>query len=203
VIVRKIIEAQKQTARVAYCCARGRVQYAIIHVFKSPGKLTFPKHQDKLVTAAQNLEACTNGTYHRSMLLDFLFLRFRRRRQTTRPGHSTTETTGEDESEQIDLNNPFPDILVIEFQDVIDLHSIPPRQVRTVVEDYLDEAHRRGVRCVRIIHGKGIGVQREMIRSILSGTPIVIDFRDAPAEAGGWGATAVTLRVDEAASKSE
>lgn len=137
------------------------------------------------------------------MLLDFLFLRFRRGRKTKSPGHSTTETTGEDESEQVDPNNPFPDIVVIEFQDAIDLHSIPPRQVRAVVEDYLEEAHRRGARCVRIIHGKGVGVQREMVRSILARTPNVVDFRDAPAEAGGWGATVVTLRVDEAESKSE
>jgi dsDNA-specific endonuclease/ATPase MutS2 len=66
-----------------------------------------------------------------------------------------------------------------------------------VVEDYLEEAHRRGRRWVRIIHGKGIGVQREMVRSILSRTSYVVEFRDAPAEAGGWGATVVTLKVDE------
>ena len=137
------------------------------------------------------------------MLLDFLFLRFRRARQTKRPGHSTTRATGDDDAEQLDPNNPFPDIVVIEFQDVIDLHSIPPRQVRAVVEDYIEEANRRGARCVRIIHGKGIGVQREMVRSILSRTPNVVDFRDAPAEAGGWGATVVTLKVDEVESKPQ
>ena len=93
--------------------------------------------------------------------------------------------------------NPFPDPLVIDFGDVLDLHSIPPKQVRAVVEDYLEEAHRRGFLYLRIIHGKGIGVQREMIRSILSRTPFVVDFQDAPMEAGGWGATIVTLTVDE------
>jgi DNA-nicking Smr family endonuclease len=104
---------------------------------------------------------------------------------------------------QVDLNNPFPDIVVIEFQDVIDLHSIPPRQVRAVVEDYLEEARRRGARWVRIIHGKGIGVQREMVRSILSHTPGVVDFRDAPAEAGGWGATVVTLKHRSSSDQPE
>lgn len=132
------------------------------------------------------------------MLLEFLFGRIRRTFNTKRTGHSTTNIGGGDEDEQLDLNNPFPEIVVIEFQDVIDLHSIPPRQVRAVVEDYLDEARRRGARGVRIIHGKGIGAQREMVRSILSRTPNVVDFRDAPAEAGGWGATVVTLRVDQA-----
>ena len=129
------------------------------------------------------------------MLFDFLFRRFRRRRQEG-DVRSAPETTGEDEKKGLDLNNPFPDIVVIEFRDVIDLHSIPPRQVRAVVEDYLEEARLRKTRWVRIIHGKGIGVQREMVRSILARTPHVIDFRDAPAEAGGWGATVVTLNVD-------
>lgn len=89
--------------------------------------------------------------------------------------------------------NPFPDPVVIEFSDVIDLHSIPPRQVRAVVEDYLREASGRGFRWVRIIHGKGIGVQREVVRSVLARDPQVIDFKDAPPEAGGRGATIVTL----------
>ena len=62
-----------------------------------------------------------------------------------------------------------------------------------VVEEYLIEAHRLGFRALRIIHGRGIGVQREIVRSVLSATPFVAEFRDAPAEAGGWGATIVTL----------
>jgi DNA-nicking Smr family endonuclease len=98
------------------------------------------------------------------------------------------------EEEEIDPLNPFPYPVVIEISDVIDLHSIPPQQARAVIEDYLDEAHRRGFEWVRIIHGKGIGVQREMIRSILARTPFVSDFKDAPPEAGGWGATVVTLK---------
>ena len=54
--------------------------------------------------------------------------------------------------------------------------------------------YRLGFRALRIIHGRGIGVQREMVRAILARTEFVSDFRDAPAEAGGWGATIITLR---------
>ena len=81
----------------------------------------------------------------------------------------------------------------IPITDVFDLHSVPPRDVKPIVEEYLLEAHRLGLRVLRIIHGRGIGVQREIVRSVLARSPLVIDYRDAPAEAGGWGATLVTL----------
>ena len=86
------------------------------------------------------------------------------------------------------------DPIRIPITDVFDLHTVPPRDVRAVVEEYLIEAHRMGYRALRIIHGRGIGAQREMVRSVLSRTPFVTEFRDAPAEAGGWGATIITLR---------
>jgi len=92
-----------------------------------------------------------------------------------------------------DSFDPFPDIVVVEITDVFDLHSIPPKQVRAVVEEYMEEAHKQGFRFVRIIHGKGIGVQREIVRSVLARKSYVVDFKDAPPEAGGWGATVVTL----------
>jgi dsDNA-specific endonuclease/ATPase MutS2 len=82
----------------------------------------------------------------------------------------------------------------IPITDVFDLHSVPPKDVRAVVEEYLIEAHRKGYRALRIIHGRGIGTQREIVRAVLSRTPFVTGFRDAPPEAGGWGATIVTLR---------
>jgi dsDNA-specific endonuclease/ATPase MutS2 len=81
----------------------------------------------------------------------------------------------------------------IPITDVFDLHTVPPRDVRAVVGEYLKEAYRLGIRALRIIHGRGIGVQREIVRSVLSATPFVAEFRDAPVEAGGWGATIVTL----------
>ena len=82
----------------------------------------------------------------------------------------------------------------IPVTDAFDLHSVPPRDVKAVVEEYLREAHRLGFRALRIIHGRGIGVQREVVRAVLAGTPFVADYGDAPLEAGGWGATIVTLK---------
>jgi DNA-nicking Smr family endonuclease len=82
----------------------------------------------------------------------------------------------------------------IPVSDVFDLHTITPRDARAAVESYLEEAHRLGLSALRIIHGRGIGVQREMVRSILARTEFVEWFGDAPEEAGGWGATLVTLR---------
>jgi dsDNA-specific endonuclease/ATPase MutS2 len=82
----------------------------------------------------------------------------------------------------------------IPVTDVFDLHSVPPRDIEGVVEAYLEEAERLGLKALRIIHGRGIGVQRETVRAVLARTPCVLWYGDAPAEAGGWGATLVTLR---------
>ena len=82
----------------------------------------------------------------------------------------------------------------IPITDVFDLHSVPAREVKPIVEEYLEEAHRLGFKALRIIHGRGIGVQREIVRSVLAQKPFVADYGDAPLEAGGWGATIVTLR---------
>ena len=90
--------------------------------------------------------------------------------------------------------NPFPEPVEIEITDVFDLHTIPPRDVKRVVEEYLEIAHEKGFPVVRIIHGKGIGVQREMVRTILARTDFVLDWTDAPPEAGGFGATIVRLK---------
>jgi len=82
----------------------------------------------------------------------------------------------------------------IPVNDILDLHSVPARDAAAVVEEYLIEANRLGLKALRIIHGRGIGAQREMVRKILRRTNFVADFGDAPLEAGGWGATIVTLR---------
>ena len=83
----------------------------------------------------------------------------------------------------------------ITITDVFDLHSVPDRDVHAIVEEYLVEARARGFRHVRIIHGRGIGARREMVRAILARAGFVESYSDAPAEAGGWGATVVHLRI--------
>jgi len=93
----------------------------------------------------------------------------------------------------MDPENPFPEPVEIEITDVFDLHTIPPRDVKRVVEEYLELAREKGFPVVRIIHGKGIGVQRELVRTILARTDFVLDWTDAPPEAGGFGATIVRL----------
>ncbi len=110
-----------------------------------------------------------------------------------------TGAAAEIEAEQeswVDPFNPFPDPIRVPLTDVFDLHTIQPREVKLVVEEYLHEAAQAGFRSVRIIHGKGIGVQREMVRSILARSTFVLDWTDAPPEAGGLGATIVRLSRD-------
>ena len=99
------------------------------------------------------------------------------------------------EDDELDPFNPFPEPVELEISDVFDLHTIAPRDVKCVVEEYLQEARRRGFKSVRIIHGKGVGVQRELVRVILARTPFVRDFADAPPAAGGRGATIAHLSV--------
>jgi DNA-nicking Smr family endonuclease len=81
----------------------------------------------------------------------------------------------------------------VTIEDSLDLHSFLPRDVRSVVSEYLDEAARLGFREVRLIHGKGKGVRRAEVRRLLSGDPRVRDVFDAPPDRGGFGATIVVL----------
>lgn len=108
------------------------------------------------------------------------------------------------EEDEIDSFDPFPGPVSIEISDIFDLHTIAPGDVGRVVEEYLLEARRAGFRSVRIIHGKGRGVQRRMVREILARTPFVESWTDAPPQAGGWGATIAHLsrQTDESLNGS-
>ncbi len=96
-------------------------------------------------------------------------------------------------ADEIDPFDPFPDGIRPEITDVFDLHSIAPRDVERVVAEYLLEARRLQFKSVRIIHGKGRGVQRRTVQRILARTPFIRDWTDAPPHSGGWGATVAHL----------
>lgn len=93
-----------------------------------------------------------------------------------------------------DEDCPFPEPVELPLEDVLDLHPFAPREIRGVVEEYLTQCREAGLTHVRLIHGKGKGVQRDSIRALLARLPFVHAFSDAPSEAGGWGAMLVTLR---------
>src|SRR5260370_42553512 len=94
------------------------------------------------------------------------------------------------------LDDPaFHEPVHLPITDVFDLHSVPPKDAEAVVEEYLHECYRLGLTKIRVIHGRGIGVQRAMVRMVLERTKFVAWFGDAPAEAGGWGATGITPRT--------
>jgi dsDNA-specific endonuclease/ATPase MutS2 len=92
-----------------------------------------------------------------------------------------------------DNGEAYPEEVVLPVEDHIDLHPFRPRDVRSVVEAYLEQAIEAGFHEVRLIHGRGIGVQREIVRSLLERHPNVVGFGDAPPGRGGWGATVVRL----------
>ena len=106
---------------------------------------------------------------------------------TVPPSEARTDRLPAEITEEIP--EEFKQPIVLEVTDVLDLHPFRQREVAKVVKTYLEEARQQGFSTIRIIHGKGTGTQREIVRSVLSKTNFVTSFEDAPAEAGGWGAT--------------
>jgi dsDNA-specific endonuclease/ATPase MutS2 len=84
--------------------------------------------------------------------------------------------------------------VVVPIEDAIDLHPFAPAEIPSVVESYLEAAGEAGLLEVRLIHGRGRGVQRARVRQVLSRHPLVVSYRDATPERGGFGATVVSLR---------
>jgi len=93
--------------------------------------------------------------------------------------------------------------IVVPIEDALDLHPFRPREIRDVVLSYLEAACEAGFREVRLIHGRGIGVQREIVRGVLARHPAVESFADAPPERGGWGATLARLDPSQPAPPLE
>src|SRR5215468_5022897 len=90
------------------------------------------------------------------------------------------------------------DPIILPIEDSIDLHTFAPRDVRSVVDEYIRQAAAHGFGEVRLIHGKGQGVQRRIVQTVLADHALVLRFFDAPSERGGWGATVAILRSEPA-----
>ncbi len=103
---------------------------------------------------------------------------------------STMVTEDAEDADEPDPTQPFK----IEVEDSIDLHSFPPRDVPDVVDAYLEEAVEKGFSEVRLIHGRGIGVQRDRVQKLLARHSLVSGFHDASPDRGGWGATIAYLK---------
>jgi DNA-nicking Smr family endonuclease len=84
--------------------------------------------------------------------------------------------------------------VVLPIEDSIDLHAFAPRDIPSVVESYLEAARAAGLREVRIIHGRGKGIQKERVRQVLGRSEHVVHFEEATPDRGGFGATVVRLR---------
>jgi len=91
-------------------------------------------------------------------------------------------------------DSPFSGLVVLPIEDSIDLHAFSPQDIPSVVEEYIEQCLRAGIYKARIIHGRGKGIQRQIVRSLLENHPRVVSFKDAPPESGGWGSTVVVLR---------
>lgn len=97
--------------------------------------------------------------------------------------------------ENTDIDNPFMVPVELEITDTIDLHSFQPKDVRAVVDEYLGQVRKKGFETVRIIHGKGIGVQREIVRKLLAEKDYVLSFKNGDEfSGGGSGATVVKFK---------
>jgi len=96
-------------------------------------------------------------------------------------------------TENGDDEEAVPDSVVLPITGELDLHAFAPRDVPSVVTEYLFACRERGLTEVRIIHGRGTGTQRAVVRRLLGTLPEVIAFDDAPPISGGWGATLVRL----------
>lgn len=88
----------------------------------------------------------------------------------------------------------FDEPVRLEITDELDLHHFSPKELKSLIPEYLEECLAAGIYNVRIIHGKGIGNIRRTVHSILSKLSIVKSFSMAPEDRGSWGATLVELK---------
>ncbi len=122
---------------------------------------------------------------------------FRLFAESALPPDETAHLEGEKTDPSV-YDDPFDgEAVEVPIEDHIDLHTFAPNETRQAVEAYLEAAAEEGLRRVRIITGRGRGIQRRIIRSLLENHPGVMRFEDATPEEGGWGATIVYLGGDD------
>ncbi len=91
--------------------------------------------------------------------------------------------------------DPEAEPVVLPIEDSIDLHPFAPKDIPSVVEAYLEAARDAGLEEVRVIHGRGKGVQKERVRQVLARNAHVAHFEEATPDRGGFGATVVRLKI--------
>ena len=102
-----------------------------------------------------------------------------------------------------DAPEPSPgDWVELEINGVLDLHPFQPREMISVVEEYIRCCVEKQIPVVRIIHGKGIGVQRDRVHAFLKKSPLVISYGLDSQGPSGWGATIAHLRISASPSRS-
>ena len=107
---------------------------------------------------------------------------------TRRPKHKERKTDPATES------NDYGPVVKMPITDTIDLHTFSPAELEPLLKDYMEECLKEGIYEIRIIHGKGKGVQRRRVQSLLSRSPLVDSYHEADARGGGWGATIAVLK---------
>lgn len=126
-----------------------------------------------------------------------------KRRQTSeKPFLNDAPNEAQNQSIALPIDDKIAETVELEITTEIDLHTFAPRDIPNVVRAYLEEARARNFCVVRIVHGKGKGVQRAVVRKILDETAFVESYADAAPYSGGWGATLVRLRRRESATEN-
>ena len=96
----------------------------------------------------------------------------------------------EDDFDESDESDP----IAIEIDGILDLHPFSPKDLKTLIPDYLEECRKKGIVEIKIIHGKGIGNIRRSVHALLERNTLVAGYRQAELQSGSWGATIVTLK---------
>jgi DNA-nicking Smr family endonuclease len=94
----------------------------------------------------------------------------------------------------IEENFDASDPVAIEIDGILDLHPFAPKDLKTLIPEYLRECKKKGIVDIKIIHGKGIGNIRRSVHALLERNPLVAGYRQADLHSGSWGATIVRLK---------